>query len=90
MFFYIKIVYYVGLQTFYFCMGGQGVSAYEQNTQQSPSFGLKTDLQFSHSYDIWQKSKGIFNSFVKPHSGHVNFAVVLISVICCPMFFFVI
>ena len=31
------------------CLGGHGVSAYEQKTQQSPSFGRKTAPQMAHS-----------------------------------------
>ncbi len=31
------------------CTGGQGVSPYEQNTQQSPGLGRSTCWQASHS-----------------------------------------
>ena len=31
------------------CTGGHLFVPYEQNTQQSPAFGLSTVLQFSHS-----------------------------------------
>jgi len=30
------------------CIGGQGTLPYEQNTQQSPGFGLSSALQFVH------------------------------------------
>ena len=41
------------------CFGGQGSVPYEQNTQQSPSFGLNTAWQAAHSKKNTQAFSGI-------------------------------
>jgi hypothetical protein len=41
------------------CIGGHGTSPKEQNTQQSPAFGLSIAPQSLHSKKNWQASVGI-------------------------------
>jgi len=48
------------------CIGGQRTVPYEQNTQQSPAFGLITDRQLSHWWKNTQASVGIDNVRVTP------------------------
>lgn len=43
-------------QSLPFCIGGQGTSPYEQNTQQSPCLGFATALQEGHSQKYWHES----------------------------------
>jgi len=52
-------------------MGGQGMSPYEQKTQQSPFWGFDTAPQFEHSQKYWQESVGISSVDCSPHFGHV-------------------
>jgi len=58
-------------QSLPFCIGGQGTSPYEQNTQQSPCFGLKTFLHSGHSQKNWQESVGIVSLNWCPQFGQV-------------------
>ena len=53
------------------CTGGQGTVPYEQNTQQSPTFGFRTLTQFGQSKKYWQASVGISSTVLCPHIGHV-------------------
>ncbi len=41
------------------CFGGHLTSAYEQKTQQSPSFGLIVSPQLMHLKKCWQALTGI-------------------------------
>jgi hypothetical protein len=52
-------------------LGGHFTEPYEQKTQQSPGFGLKTLLQFAHWWKNWQASIGITSSLAKPQCGQV-------------------
>lgn len=53
------------------CLGGQGTSPYEQNTQQSPDSGFSTVPQDGQSQKNWQVSVGMDVRVAVPHSGHV-------------------
>lgn len=46
------------------------MSAYEQNTQQSPCNGRKTAPQAGHSQKNWQASRGMRAYVADPHDGH--------------------
>jgi hypothetical protein len=54
------------------CLGGQATLPYEQNTQQSPGFGVSSALHCSHSWNHRQASVGMVSSFAYPHAGHVR------------------
>lgn len=58
------------------CTGGQGLSPYEQNTQQSFPFGRRIVLQPGHSQKNWHASTGISASVARPQAGHVICEVV--------------
>lgn len=46
------------------------MSAYEQNTQQSPCSGRRTAPQVGHSQKNWQASRGMRAYVADPHDGH--------------------
>lgn len=52
-------------------MLGQGRSAYEQNTQQSPGLGFRTVLQPGHSWKNMQRSVGMVSDVACPQTGQV-------------------
>lgn len=47
------------------------MSAYEQNTQQSPGTGLRNAPQVGHSQKNWQASRGMRACVADPHAGQV-------------------
>lgn len=53
------------------CLGGQGTSPYEQNTQQSPDSGFSTVPHDGQSQKNWQASVGMSVRVAVPHLGHV-------------------
>lgn len=52
------------------------MSEYEQNTQQSPGFGLSTALQTGHSWKYRQRSVGMGTTDGCRQSGHVMVALI--------------
>ena len=58
------------------CSGGHRLSAYEQNTQQSPDRGFSVDSQFSQSKKNWHASAGISAICAWPQTGQASFAVI--------------
>ena len=59
-------------------VGGHLTSAYEQKTQQSPSFGLIVSPQLMHLKKCRQALTGISAFWVKLHFGQVKLAIVVI------------
>jgi hypothetical protein len=55
------------------CTGGHGTEPYEQNTQQSPDFGLSSAWQPPHRWKYRHASVGIVSTEVKPQCGQVSF-----------------
>lgn len=53
------------------CLGGQGMSPYEQNTQQSPDSGFSIAPQDGQSQKNRQASVGMSARVAVPHPGHV-------------------
>jgi hypothetical protein len=53
----------------YSCLGGQGTVAYEQNTQQSPGFGLTSARQAGHSQNHTHESPGMVSCVSAPQCG---------------------
>src|SRR5579859_4511005 len=53
------------------CIGGQRTEPYEQNTQQSPGFGLRRTPQASQSWKNRQASRGIGSVAAWPQCGQV-------------------
>jgi len=53
-------------------LGGQGVSPYEQKTQQWPGFGLSSTAQCGQSKKYWQAFVGMIASETRPHAGQVS------------------
>jgi hypothetical protein len=49
--------------------GGHGTEPYEQNTQQSPAFGLTTAAHAGQSRKNWQASVGIAIVLTSPQCG---------------------
>lgn len=47
------------------------MSAYEQNTQQSPGTGFRSEPQAGHSQKNWQASRGMRARVADPHAGQV-------------------
>jgi hypothetical protein len=52
--------------------GGHGTEPYEQNTQQSPAFGLNTAAQAGQSRKNWQALVGIVMVVHCPQCGQVS------------------
>ena len=52
--------------------GGHGTEPYEQNTQQSPAFGLTTAAHAGQSRKNWQASVGIVIVLTCPQCGQVS------------------
>jgi hypothetical protein len=53
-------------------MGGQGTVPYEQNTQQSPGFGLSSVWHAGHRWKYWQAFVGIVSVVVPLQDGHFS------------------
>jgi len=53
-------------------MGGHLTEPYEQNTQQSPAFGRRTDWQPAHWWKYRQASVGMRSIVTRPQCGQVN------------------
>jgi hypothetical protein len=58
-------------QSRFACIGGQGTSPHEQNTQQSPGLGFNTAPQAGQSQKNWQASVGMRARVAEPHCGQV-------------------